>query len=263
MGKADQLRALLALPRDLPIASKATKNPFCRESRVGSDDATTRARGTCYRTFRSLKSQSMRQSAVSRQHWLVWQDSLDSTHSTHSTTPPVDFTHALRRERKIAVRRRGDEAGGRAEQGASKEQARSKPSPAKYQTTLAIAIAKVHHPRRMLRSSSLRYQYLRLHAESIRLDQRSSKKMVGASAPDPCNGSTHTWRGRIIYHADLSGMNVRWCSTAGALGHGRMMMLSCLPLALVRQRKGCCHMSDKAAPTSEAHLFYCMQRCSR
>ena len=41
-GKADQLRALLALPRDLPIASKATKNPFCRESRVGSDDATTR-----------------------------------------------------------------------------------------------------------------------------------------------------------------------------------------------------------------------------
>ena len=41
-AKADQLRALLALPRDLPIASKATKNPFCRESRVGSDDATTR-----------------------------------------------------------------------------------------------------------------------------------------------------------------------------------------------------------------------------
>ena len=64
------------------------------------------------------------------------------------------------------------------------------------------------------------------------------------------------------YHADLSGMNVRWCSTAGALGHGRMMMLSCLPLALLRQRKGCCHMSDKAAPTYPKHI-YCMQRCSR
>ena len=186
---------------------------------------------------------SSQQAALARLAGLTRLDSLDSlddsTSGLHSRTSP------RAEDRREATRRRG----GRAEQGASKEQARSKPSPAKYQSRRWPSPSP--SPRFTTPEgccvAAPSVQYLRLHV-SIRLDQRS-KKIVGASALDPCNGSTHTWRGRIIYHADLSGMNVRWCSTAGALGHGRMMMLSCLPLALVRQRKGCCHMSAKAAPT--------------
>ena len=155
-------------------------------------------------------------------------DSLDSNPLDSRTSPRAEDRRARR--------------GGR-----SKQASQVKPSPAKHQSRRWPSPSPRFTTPEGCCVAAPSVQYLRLHV-SIRLDQRS-KKIVGASALDPCNGSTHTWRGRIIYHADLSGMNVRWCSTAGALGHGRMMMLSCLPLALVRQRKGCCHMSAKAAPT--------------